>query len=79
MAVVDMRGQAHYIKDNTVSNLAERDYIKTALSGGQAVSEILISKVINRPVVMYAVPVTNGSGTVISALIGRQDGTALNV
>ena len=78
LAVLDMQGQAHYIKDETTSNLSERDYVIKALSGKQAVSDVLISKVINRPVVMCAVPITDDSGTVVGALIGRQDGTALN-
>ncbi|MDR2742789.1 MAG: cache domain-containing protein [Treponema sp.] len=78
LAIVDMQGQARYIKDNIISNLAERDYIIKALAGGQAVSDVLISKVINKPVVMYAVPIMDAAGVVAGALIGRKDGTALN-
>jgi methyl-accepting chemotaxis protein len=54
-----------------------RDYIRKALAGEQAISDVLISRVIGKPVVMYAVPITNGGGTVLGALIARKDGTAL--
>jgi methyl-accepting chemotaxis protein len=78
MAIVTPDGQAHYIKDETTSNLADRDYVRKALAGEQAISDVLISRVIGKPVVMYAVPITDGGGTVVGALIARKDGTALN-
>jgi methyl-accepting chemotaxis protein len=78
LAIVNRQGEAHYIVEGTTSNLSERDYVIKALGGKQAVSDVLISKVINKPVVMYSVPITDRSGTVIGALIGRQDGSALN-
>ncbi|MDR0784453.1 MAG: methyl-accepting chemotaxis protein [Treponema sp.] len=78
LAIVDLQGQARYIKEDTISDLADRDYIIKALHGSQAVSEVLISKVINKPVVMFAVPITNDGGGAAGALIGRQDGTSLN-
>jgi methyl-accepting chemotaxis protein len=78
LAVVPMDGIAHYIKDNTTSNLANRDYIKKALAGKQAISDVIISRVIGKPVVMFAVPITDGAGKPLGALIGRRDGAALN-
>jgi methyl-accepting chemotaxis protein len=78
LGIVDKRGLARYIKGDAAANLADRDYVIQALSGGQAVSAVLISRVTNKPVVMYAVPVTDSSGSVVGALIGRQDGSALN-
>ncbi|MDR1073267.1 MAG: methyl-accepting chemotaxis protein [Treponema sp.] len=77
IAIVNMQGQAHYVSDDSFSDLADRDYIKNALRGEQAVSDVIISRVINKPVVMYAVPIMDGR-EVFGALIGRQDGTALN-
>jgi methyl-accepting chemotaxis protein len=78
LAIVNIQGEAHYVKEGAVSDLAERDYIAKSLHGGQAVSDVLISRVINKPVVMYAVPITDNNGMVAGALIGRRDGTALN-
>ncbi|MDR1108015.1 MAG: methyl-accepting chemotaxis protein [Spirochaetaceae bacterium] len=78
LGIVDKRGLAHYIKDESSANLADRDYVIKALGGAQAVSDVLISRVTNKPVVMYAVPIIDSSGSVAGALIGRQDGSALN-
>ncbi|MDR1220672.1 MAG: HAMP domain-containing protein, partial [Treponema sp.] len=77
LAIVNKQGQAHYVSDGSFSDLAERDYIIKALRGDRAVSDVIISKVINKPVVMYAVPIMDGR-EVLGALIGRQDGTSLN-
>jgi methyl-accepting chemotaxis protein len=77
MALVTPDGLAHYVKDATTSNLADRDYIRKALAGEQAISDVLISRVIGKPVVMYAVPVTDERGRVLGGLIARKDGTAL--
>jgi methyl-accepting chemotaxis protein len=78
LAIVGLDGQAHYIKDNTTSTLADRDYIIKALAGQQAVSDMLISRVIGKPVIMYAVPITGEGGVVLGALVGRRDGATLN-
>jgi methyl-accepting chemotaxis protein len=77
LAIVTRNGQAHYIKDQTTSNLVDRDYVRKALAGEQAISDVLISRVIGKPVVMFAVPITDSTGTVLGALIARKDGTAL--
>jgi methyl-accepting chemotaxis protein len=78
LAIVGRDGQAHYIKDNTTSDLADRDYIQKALAGEQAISDIIISRVIGKPVVMFAAPITNDEHVVTGVLVGRKDGTALN-
>jgi methyl-accepting chemotaxis protein len=74
--IVDLNGQAHYIKDNSFSNLADRDYIIKALGGQSVISDVLISRVIGKPVVMFAVPIMAGS-RVQGVLIGRRDETVL--
>ncbi|MDR3170164.1 MAG: methyl-accepting chemotaxis protein [Treponema sp.] len=80
MAVVDMDGVAHYIKEPTNSNLADRDYVINALAGKQTVSDVLISKVIGKPVVMLGVPifVSDTDTTIKQALIVRQEGSFLS-
>jgi methyl-accepting chemotaxis protein len=75
--IVGLDGVAHYLTDGSVSNLADRDYIIRALAGGQVISDVLISRVIGKPVVMFAVPITGADGRVAGALIGRRDGAFL--
>ncbi|MDR1179762.1 MAG: methyl-accepting chemotaxis protein [Spirochaetales bacterium] len=75
--VVGLDGIAHYIKDGSTSNLADRDYIIKALGGQAVISDVLISRVIGRPVVMFAAPIFV-SGKVVGALIGRRDGAVLS-
>lgn len=77
MAVVDMKGTAHYVVSGEEADLSERDYIKKALGGEACFSNVLISKVTNSPVIMDAAPI-KVKGEVIGALIGRRDGAALN-
>jgi methyl-accepting chemotaxis protein len=75
-AIVGPDGQAHYIKDESVSNLADRDYIIKSLAGQSVISDVLISRVIGKPVVMFAVPILV-NGQPAGALIGRRDGAVL--
>jgi methyl-accepting chemotaxis protein len=77
MAVVDRDGTARYIKEATSSNLGDRDYIQSALAGKRAFSDVLISRVIEKPVVMLAVPITvsDTDKTVRQALIARLEGS----
>ena len=74
LALVYPDGTARYILENTVSNLTDRDYIQQALSGKSVISDVLISKVTNTPVMMFAVPVWNAEGKVAGVLAGRRDG-----
>jgi methyl-accepting chemotaxis protein len=74
--IVDRDGIAHYIKDDSVSNLADRDYIIKALAGQPVISDVLISRVIGKPVVMFAAPITVDDVTA-GVLIGRRDGAVL--
>ncbi|MDR0998447.1 MAG: methyl-accepting chemotaxis protein [Treponema sp.] len=75
-AIVGRNGQAHYIKEDTVSDLADRDYIVKALAGTPVISDVLISRVIGKPVVMFAVPIMIDNRAA-GALIGRRDGAVL--
>lgn len=77
MAVVSMDGMAQYVSTGDTADLSDRDYIQKALAGEANVSDVIISKVTNTTVLMYAVPI-NMDGEVVGALIGRRDGLALN-
>ncbi len=76
IAVVQPDGTAHY-SDGTISQLADRDYVNKALNGENNVSDLIVSRVTNSIVVMYAVPIER-DGKVVGALIGRRDSTALS-
>jgi len=77
VAVVSMEGIAQYALTEETADLSDRDYIKKALEGEANVSDVIISKVTNSPVIMYAAPIYK-DGSVVGALIGRRDGTTLN-
>ncbi|MCD4712919.1 MAG: methyl-accepting chemotaxis protein [Clostridiales bacterium] len=76
MAIITLDGTATYIIGENTADLSERDYVKKALNGTSNVSDVLISKVTNSAVLMYAVPIMD-RGKVIGALIARRDGNAL--
>lgn len=76
LAVVQLDGTAHY-PNGTISKLGDRDYIKKALKGEMNVSDLLLSRVTNKLVFMYATPIER-DGKVVGALIGSRDGNALS-
>ncbi len=76
LAVVQPDGTAYY-SDGTTSQLGDREYVKKALQGETNVSDLIISKVTNGLVLMYAAPIKR-DGQVVGALIGRRDGNALS-
>ena len=77
MAVVYPDGNAYY-SDGKVSQLGDRDYVQKALNGQANVSDLILSKVTNEIVLMYASPIKK-DGQVVGALIGRSDGNALSI
>ena len=76
MAIVDMKGQAKYGIESTSADLSDRAYVKKALVGEANVSDVIISKVTNQAVLMYAAPIYK-DGFIVGAIIGRRDGNAL--
>jgi len=77
LAIVTPDGTARYVKEDTTSELGDRDYVKRALNGETNVSDVLISRVTNSAVLMFASPIEK-DGQVLGVLIARRDGTALN-
>jgi methyl-accepting chemotaxis protein len=75
--VVSPDGTVRYAIDGSSANLGDRDYVKKALSGQMAVSDVLISRLINKPVVMCAVPIMSG-GRIAGALIARHGADLLS-
>jgi methyl-accepting chemotaxis protein len=76
IAVVSPDGTARYASGDE-SNLGDREYVKKAFAGTSNVSDLLISRVTNSFVLMYAAPIVRDN-QVVGALIGRKDGSALS-
>ncbi|MER2190802.1 MAG: methyl-accepting chemotaxis protein [Solibacillus sp.] len=74
--IVDANGVSHY-SDHTTADLADRDYIKEAFNGETAMSDILISRVTNEPVIMIATPINTATGEK-ALLLARIDGYFLS-
>ncbi|TCT12988.1 methyl-accepting chemotaxis sensory transducer with Cache sensor [Natranaerovirga pectinivora] len=63
--------------DGDTAQLGDRDYVKRAFNGESNVSNVLISRVTNEPVVMIAVPILDHN-RVVGVLIARGDGNFLS-
>ena len=78
IGIVNTDGIAFYALGNKSADLSSRDYIKKALSGSAAVSDVIISKVTGKPVIMLAVPVKDNNNSVVGALIARNNDDLIN-
>jgi methyl-accepting chemotaxis protein len=77
MAVVTPDGKARYVIGDTISELGDRGYVQKGFDGEANVSDVLISRVTNSAVLMFAAPIQRG-GQTVGVLIARRDGAALN-
>ena len=77
MAIVTPDGQARYVLGDTISELGDRTYVKLGFEGQANVSDVLISRVTNSAVLMYAAPIFRNN-EVVGVLIARRDGNDLN-
>lgn len=73
MGIADENGIL-YSTNGKTSNIKDRDYFKEVLSGKNAVSDPIVSKVDNSLVIMLAVPIREGS-RVLGVLTATIDGT----
>lgn len=76
MAIVTPDGKAKYVLEEKEADLADREYVQKALKGEANMSDVIISKVTNTAVLMYAVPIIRAD-EVVGVLIARSDGNAL--
>ena len=53
------------LNDGSTTNVRDRDYFKKAIAGTTAVSDILIHKVLKRPVQVVALPILSAQGQVL--------------
>lgn len=77
MAVIKSDGTAYY-PDGTTAALGDREYFKQAMRGETVFSSVIISRVINKPVLMIATPIYDFNNRVTSVLIARLDATLLS-
>lgn len=72
VTIVDTNGQAIMDSDSKSPNLniSDRDYFKTALSGSEAVSQVLISKVTGKPAILVAYPLKYND-RIVGVITGR--------
>jgi methyl-accepting chemotaxis protein len=76
LGIVDMKGHVKY-SDDTESDLSDRGYIQEALTGKTVISDVLISKVTNEPVLMIAAPVFT-NGTLTGLVLARSDANKMS-
>ncbi len=77
MGIVSPDGATRYADGNT-AELGDREYVKEAFRGNTNFSDIIISRVLNQPVLMLATPIKGDDGAVKSVLIARLDGNFLS-
>ena len=77
MGIIGPDGEARY-PDGSTAQLGDREYFRQAMNGRTAFSDIIISRVVNRPVFIVAAPIRNDRGRVQGVLLARLDGTLLS-
>ncbi|WKY48549.1 methyl-accepting chemotaxis protein [Eubacteriaceae bacterium ES3] len=77
LAVITPDYMANYVVSGESSQLSERDIYEDAFNGKSGISNVLISSVTGKPVVLDVVPIRTGD-RVMAILMGRRDGTALS-
>ncbi len=70
-------GTANYSNGST-AKLGDRNYVKQAFAGKTFLSDVIISRVTNKPVIMLSTPIKSEKGEVVAALIARLDGYVLS-
>lgn len=76
LGVVYPDGTAYY-QDGTTAQLGDRDYVTKAFNNQANVSDIIISRVTNQAVLMFATPIHNSRNEVVGVLVGRRAGSTL--
>lgn len=75
-AIITEDGISHYL-DGTTADLSDRDYVKNAFNGETTMSDIIISRVTNEPVMMMATPIETKTNEP-ALLLARIDGYYLS-
>lgn len=76
LGVSDLNGNIKF-NDGTTLNIADIQYFKDALNGKTGVSDVIISRISNKPELMYSAPIKS-DGKVVGILVGRIDAYRLS-
>ncbi len=60
------------------TNISDREYFKQAMAGKSVMSEVLIHKVLNKPIMVTAAPIKGDTGQVVGVLFAILDATMLS-
>src|SRR6056297_1761887 len=77
IGIVYPDGTARYVTTNDTAELGDRDYVQKAFNGKANMSNVIISRVTNGPVVMEAVPIKDGN-EIVGVMIARRNGEFLS-
>ncbi|GFM36759.1 methyl-accepting chemotaxis protein [Desulfovibrio psychrotolerans] len=77
MAFVTPDGHAK-LHDGTEANVSEREYFKQAMNGKTTFSDVIIHKVLNKPIMVVASPVKDENGKVAGVVFGILDAVMLS-
>lgn len=77
-AITDKAGNAQILtSDREINQVADREFFQTAIQGESTMSDILFSKLDERPVLVYAAPIKM-NGQITGVLYGARDGLLLS-
>lgn len=76
LAIVTPDGIAHYLDGSTL-DLGDREYVQRAFDGESTMSEVIISRATNEPVMMFSTPIKQNN-EIVGVLIARIDGYYLS-
>lgn len=80
IGIVSPDGNTNYVSSGDEAELGDRGYVKRAFNGEPNVSDVIISRVTNSAVLMYAVPIyaDDAHSRIVGVMIGRRDGNFLS-
>lgn len=76
IGVVQPDGTTFYT-NGTVAQLGDREHVRKAFNGEANVSDLIVSRIDNELVLVYACPIKK-EGRIVGALLGRIDGNSLS-
>jgi len=75
MAYADLNGDVKAATDGASMNISDRGYFKKAISGEKNVSDLIVSKLDNSIIIIYAVPIRHNGATVGVLFVVRDGGS----
>lgn len=76
LAIITPDGTAHYLDESTLY-LGDRDYVQKSFTGESTMSDVIISRATNEPVMMLSTPIKKNN-EIVGVLIARIDGYYLS-